>query len=160
MNISQLAQDTTNPQGRDLSKNHAGPMGFMDDIKEELIAFVTDWRYRGIPVTHFALVHKIGSLKPEFLEKSTAARLMCVSRFLVMNNLVHRVGTHRAQCPPDEVHTDAKSHLVLDVPKCVGQLTTQGSYSTWTRPTLSLVVAGAPSTCAWVPTTANTALLH
>jgi hypothetical protein len=28
--------------------------------------------------------------------------------------------THTAQCPPDEVHKDAKSHLVLAVPKCVG----------------------------------------
>ncbi len=37
-----------------------------------------------------------------------------------MNNLVHRVATHTAQHPPDEVHEDAKSHLVVAVPKCVG----------------------------------------
>jgi hypothetical protein len=45
---------------------------------------------------------------------------MCVLRFLSANNLVHCVATHKAQCPPDEVHKDAKSHLVLAVPKCVG----------------------------------------
>jgi len=28
----------------------------MDDIKEELIAFVTDWRDRGMPVSRFALI--------------------------------------------------------------------------------------------------------
>ena len=54
-------QDTTTPQGRDLNKNHAGPAGFMDDVKEELIAFVTDWRDCGMHVTRFALVRKIGS---------------------------------------------------------------------------------------------------
>jgi hypothetical protein len=60
-------QDTTNPQGCDLNKNHAGPAGFIDDIKEALIAFVTDWRDCGMPVSPFAPVCKIGSLKPEFL---------------------------------------------------------------------------------------------
>ena len=113
-------QDTTNPQGCSIVRNHRGPVGYLDDIQEELIAFVTDWRDRGMPVTHFALVRKIGSLKPAFLEKTSSARLMCVSRFLAVNFLVHRVATHTAQRPPDEVHEDAKSHLVLAVPKCVG----------------------------------------
>jgi hypothetical protein len=49
-------QDTTNPQGCDLNKNHRGPAGYLDDIQKELIAFVTDWRDRGMPVTRFALV--------------------------------------------------------------------------------------------------------
>jgi hypothetical protein len=70
-----------------------------------------------MPVTCFALVHKIGQLKPEFLEKTTNARLMCVSRFLAVNALVHCVVTHMVQRPPDEVHEDAKPHLVLAVPK-------------------------------------------
>ena len=70
-------QVTTNPQGRDDGTlNHRGPAGFLDDIQEELIAFVTDWRDRGMPVTRFALVRKIGSLKPAFLEKTRSARLM------------------------------------------------------------------------------------
>jgi hypothetical protein len=45
---------------------------------------------------------------------------MCVSRSLFANNLVHRVATHTAQRPPEEVHEDAKSHLAVAVPKCVG----------------------------------------
>jgi hypothetical protein len=113
-------QDTMNPQGCNILRSHRGPEGYLDDIQEELIAFVTDWRDRGMPVPCFALVRKIGQLKPEFLEKSSTARLMCISRFLSANNLVHRVATHTAQRPPDEVHKDAKSHLVLAVPKCMG----------------------------------------
>ena len=73
-----------------------------------------------MPVTRFALVRKIGRLKPEFLLKTSTARLMCVSRFLFANDLVYRVATHTAQRPPDEVHEDAKSHLAVAVPKCVG----------------------------------------
>jgi len=69
-------QDTTNPQGRDdATHNHRGPAGFLDDIQEELIAFVSEWRDRGMPVTRYALVRKIGHLKPEFLLKSSAARI-------------------------------------------------------------------------------------
>jgi hypothetical protein len=113
-------QDTTNPPGRDIERNHRGPAGYLDEIQEELIDFVTDWRDRGMPVTCFTLVRKIGQLKPGFLERTSNARLMCVSRFLVANNLVHRVATHTAQRPPEEVHKDAKSHLVLAVPKCMG----------------------------------------
>jgi hypothetical protein len=114
-------QDTTNPSGpRAIVKNHKGPAGYLDDIQEQLIDFVTDWRDRGMPVTRFTLVRKIGQLKPEFLEKTSNARLMCVSRFLFANDLVHRVATHTAQRPPDEVHEDAKSHLAVAVPKCVG----------------------------------------
>ena len=64
-------------------------------------------------------MHKIGQLKPTFLEKTSNVCLMWVSCFLFANNLVHHVATHTAQRPPDEVHKDAKSHLVLAVPKCV-----------------------------------------
>ena len=40
-------QDPTNPQVRNgVESHHRGPMGYLDDIQEELIAFVTDWRDR------------------------------------------------------------------------------------------------------------------
>ena len=40
-------QDPTNPQVRNgVESHHRGPAGFLDDIQEELIAFVTDWRDR------------------------------------------------------------------------------------------------------------------
>ena len=72
-----------------------------------------------MPVTRFALVRKIGCLKPNcFGEVHYCAFDVCC--FLAANNLVHRVATHTAQRPPDEVCEDAKLHLVLAVPKCVG----------------------------------------
>ena len=43
-------QDPTNPQVRNgAESHHRGPVGFLDCIQEELIAFVTDWRDRGMP---------------------------------------------------------------------------------------------------------------
>jgi hypothetical protein len=113
-------QDTTDPPGYDIVKNHRDPVGYLDDIQEDLIDFVTGWRDRGMPVTRFALVCKIGQLKPGFLEKTSNVHLMCVLRFLFANDLVHPVATHTAQRPPDGVHKDAKSHLAVAVPKCVG----------------------------------------
>ena len=63
-------QDTTNPEGcDDATHNHRGPAGFLDDIQEELIAFVSEWSDRGMPVTRFALVRKIGRLKLNSLLK-------------------------------------------------------------------------------------------
>ena len=41
-------QDTTNPQGQNIVRNHRDPVGYLDDIKEELIAFVTAWRDCGM----------------------------------------------------------------------------------------------------------------
>ena len=93
-------QDPTNPQVcNGAESHHRGPVGFLDCIQEELIAFVTDWRDRGMPVTCFELVRKIGQLKPEFFEKTRTARLMCVLRFLFTNNLVHRDATHSKVAP-------------------------------------------------------------
>ncbi len=57
-------QDTTNPPGSNIVKNQTGPAGYLDDIQEQLIDFVTDWRDRGMPVTCFTDVCKIGQLKP------------------------------------------------------------------------------------------------
>jgi hypothetical protein len=50
-----------------LYKNHKGPVGFLDDIMEELITILSKWRVCGMPVTHFAVVRKVGQFKPDFL---------------------------------------------------------------------------------------------
>jgi hypothetical protein len=44
-------QDTTNSQCCNILRNHRGPAGYLDDIQEELITFVTDWRDPGMPVS-------------------------------------------------------------------------------------------------------------
>ena len=79
---------------------HKGPMSMVEDLKQELIEFITTWREKGFPVTRICLVRKVGQLKPEFQEKSMEARKMAISRFLAKNNLTLPMATHKAQRSP------------------------------------------------------------
>ena len=76
---------------------HKGPMSILEDLKDELIEFITQWRDKGFPVSRMCLVRKICALKPEFHEKTVEARKMAISRFLSKHNMTHRVATHKAQ---------------------------------------------------------------
>ena len=96
---------------------HKGPMGMIEDIKEALIEYITHWRERGFPVTRLCLVRKVGQLKPEFATKSMEACKMVISRFLVKNNMTHRVATHKAQRSPGEVREEALQHLEEQIPR-------------------------------------------
>ena len=105
----------------DKAKNHHGPEGFLEDIKEELVTFVTEWRDRGLPVSRFAVLQKATQYKPEFADKTLPARYMIISRFLHQNNLVHRLATHTSQKPPEAACEDARSYLKLVRPMLVGR---------------------------------------
>ena len=97
---------------------HKGPTSnLVSEVEEELIGFVEHWRLRGFPVTRMCLVRKVCKLKPEFLQKSCAARRMVISCFLTKNGLTHRVATHKAQRLPGEVRAAALSHLEVQVPR-------------------------------------------
>ena len=96
---------------------HKGPMSMVENIKEELIEYVTNWREKGFPVTRMCLIRKVGQLKPEFMEKSMEARKMAISRFLAKNNMTHRVATHKAQRCPGEVREEALAHLAEQIPR-------------------------------------------
>jgi hypothetical protein len=105
----------------DKARNHQGPEGFLDDIKEELVTFVTEWRDRGLPVSRFAVLMKATQYKPEFANKTLPARYITISRFLRKNNLVHRLATHTSQKPPEAACEDARSYLKLVRPMLVGR---------------------------------------
>ena len=96
---------------------HKGPTSIVSEVKEALIEFVEHWRLRGFPVTRMCLRRKLCKLKPEFLQKSCAACMMVISRFLMKYGLTHRVATHKAQRSPGEVRAEAISHLEVQVPQ-------------------------------------------
>ena len=96
---------------------HEGPTSILADVEQELIGFVEHWRSKGFPVTRMGLMRKIGTLKPEFLQRSYSARLMAISRFLAKNSLTHRVATHKAQREPGKVCAEALAHLEVQVPR-------------------------------------------
>jgi len=101
----------------DVESLHRGPSSVLDDIEEDLVAFVEEWRVKGLPVSRVLLMRKAGSLKPEFLEKSHAAALASISRFLAKNRLSHRIATHVGQRNPVEVEAEAKGFLEVIVPR-------------------------------------------
>jgi hypothetical protein len=119
-NLPDLSTDSSDIAEK--NKNHQGPEGFLDDIKDELISFITEWRDRGLPpVSRFAVLQKATQYKPTFAEKSLPARYMCISHFLHANNMVHRIATHTSQKPPEVACEDASSYMKMIVPMCVGR---------------------------------------
>ena len=95
---------------------HKGPASIPQELEQELIQFIHQWRQKGFPVSRMSIVRKVGQLRPEFGKKSLAARKMAVSRFLQRNQLTHRMATHKAQRCPGEVHDEALAHLEVQVP--------------------------------------------
>ena len=89
--------------GRDKLKLNQGPAGLLDGVEEDLITFVDEWRMKGIPVSRLSLVRKACQLSPAFSEKSLPVQKMAISRIMARNNLAHRMSTHAAQRPPEEV---------------------------------------------------------
>jgi hypothetical protein len=94
---------------------HKGPSSFIDDVKDDLIAFIEHWRERGFPLTRMGLVRKVIRMKPEFKEKTLQACKMAISCFLARNRLTHRVATHKAQREPGELRGEALAHLEVQV---------------------------------------------
>jgi hypothetical protein len=64
-----------------------------------------------MPVSRFSVVQKAIQLKPDFAKETLKAHSMCVSQFLHKYDLVHRVGTHTSQKPPEAAKDDARSYL-------------------------------------------------
>jgi hypothetical protein len=102
---------------KDKLRLHDGPASILQEVEQELVEYIHLWRQKGFPVSRMAIVRKVGQLKPEFGEKSLAARKMVVSRFLARNQLTHRVATHVAQRCPGEVRIEALAHLEVQVPR-------------------------------------------
>jgi hypothetical protein len=68
---------------------HKGPASILQEVEQELVEYIHLWRQKGFPVSRMGIVRKVGQLRPEFGEKSLAARQMVVSRFLARNHLTH-----------------------------------------------------------------------
>jgi hypothetical protein len=102
--------------GWDKLKLNQGPVGLLDDVEHDLVTFVDEWRTKGLPVSRLSLVRKACQLSPAFSEKSLQAQKMAISRIMARNNLAHRMSTHWAQRPPEEVSQEALGYLEVMVP--------------------------------------------
>jgi len=99
---------------------HGGPASLVDDIEQDLLDFIKEWRQKGFEVNRFTLLRKAYELKPEVRQRSEPAAKICLSRFLARNNLTHRVATHKAQRNPREVEAEALDFLEYIHPRLLG----------------------------------------
>ena len=102
--------------GREKLSLREGPASLLDEVEEELVRFVDEWRSKGLPVSRLSLVRKACHLSPAFADKSLPAQKMAVSRLMARNNLAHRMTTHTAQRPPEEVMEEALGYLQVMIP--------------------------------------------
>ena len=58
--------------GRDKLKLNQGPAGLLDDVEEDLVTFVDEWRMKGLPVSRLSLVRKACQLSPAGTAQSQA----------------------------------------------------------------------------------------
>ena len=61
---------------------HLGLTSILDDIEDQLIAFVDEWHGKGLSENCFILMQKAGALKTEFLAKSKHAEKMLILCFM------------------------------------------------------------------------------
>ena len=76
---------------------HSGPASLLDEIEEDLLNFIREWRQKGFKVNCFSLLRKAYELNPKLREHSEPAGKMCLSQFLARNNLTFCTSTHKAQ---------------------------------------------------------------
>ena len=89
-----------------------GMPGFLDDIKEQLIAHVFELREMGVAVRNNMVRMKAIDLKPEFDEKTRHAQERVVERWVKKSPFVRRVGTRESQRNPKEIIDDAMDFIV------------------------------------------------
>ena len=95
---------------------HKGPAAFLAEVNEQMVAYVNEWRAKGMDVSRLSLIRKACSLSPEFASRTLDAQRASISRFMMRQGLTHRMATHAAQRPPEEVYAEAKGHLEVMVP--------------------------------------------
>ena len=71
-------------------------------------------------MSRFTLLRKARGLKPKILHLSKGAVKICLSRFLVRNNLTLHVATHTAQHDPHEGEAEAPNFLEYICPHLKG----------------------------------------
>jgi hypothetical protein len=108
-----LVEEAARPEKMKL---HEGPVGCMDSFTEELVSFVKEWHGKGILVLRLCLIQKASDLSPVFANKTLCAQKTAISCFMAKNSLVHRMATHTAQSPPQEMCNKANGFLQEIVP--------------------------------------------
>jgi transposase-like protein len=76
---------------------HSGRQSCLNNIEEELLAFIFEHRENGLAVSIRMVTTKACQLDGDFRRKTARAKDQAIRRFVKSHNLVHRVHTHQSQ---------------------------------------------------------------
>jgi hypothetical protein len=99
---------------------HAGLLGQLKSIEQDLLRTLFEYREQGVEVNTFLVVVQASSLSPEFKAKNFTARCSTAERFMRAHSFVYRMGTHKTQRKPEEVEGEAKDYMRLIGPFVIG----------------------------------------
>jgi DDE superfamily endonuclease len=100
---------------------HCGRTSCLNEIEDDLLAYIWEHREQGMPVSIRMVVNKAGQLLPAFRLKTDRAKDMSIRRFVAANGIVHRVQTHVSQETGDAVITKATDWMAQIRPILVGR---------------------------------------
>lgn len=86
---------------------HCGRTSCINEIEDDLLAYIWEHREQGMPVSIRMVVNKAGQLLPAFRLKTDRAKDMSIRRFVATHGIVHRVHTHVSQETGDAEVTKA-----------------------------------------------------
>ena len=92
---------------------HAGPIGQLKSVEQNLLRGIFEYRERGVKVNTFLVIVKASLLSPEFNVKSFTARCSTAKRFICAHLFVYQMGRHKMQHKPEEVEGEAKDYTRL-----------------------------------------------
>jgi hypothetical protein len=76
---------------------HCGCKSCLNDIEENLLAFIWEQREQGIAVSIWMVITKTSQLLPAFWHKMVCAKDHAVWRFVASHGIVHCMHTHQSQ---------------------------------------------------------------
>jgi hypothetical protein len=95
-----------------IRKEHSGPISLLHEHTELLLRFIFELREQGHGVNTALVVRKASLISRVFREKTTHAKRMVVSRWLKIQGLRFRMGTHESQRPPAETRAEALDYII------------------------------------------------
>ena len=111
---SGLLKAATNKKARCL---HPGVPSMLQPYTDCLLSFIFELRETGMAVSNTIVLLKAAQICRDFREKSRSAQYYIVRRFIKIQGLVYRMGTHVSQRAPAETESEARDFIMVTRPK-------------------------------------------
>jgi hypothetical protein len=100
--------------------SHHGPESQLKCIEDKLLMYVFEMRKTGMQVDYLLMLFRAACLLQSFCAKPFNAQWLAVKRFMKHHSYTYQMGTHKSQCPPEEVANEARVWLGHTCPLVTG----------------------------------------